>query len=128
MAKINSDSFKRLNTFPNVKKKTFFFPSRPDLGLIRVVFPDHSLLTGIDRGIDRCSSHKFILIDPLDSWTVCIKTYFWHTMLNIFLKIEKRSVLTLKTPITTKVVCFCRLLKCFRSLSNKQCRPRSGCI
>ena len=78
MAKINSDSFKRLITFPNVKKekKEKLFSSRPDLGLIRVVFPDHSLLTGIDRGIDRCSSQKFILIDPLDSWTVCIKTYF----------------------------------------------------
>ena len=35
--------------------------------------------------------------------------------------------LTLKAPITTKVVCFCRLLNCFRSLSNKQCRLRSDC-
>ena len=33
--------------------------------------------------------------------------------------------LTLKAPITTKFDCFCRLLKCFRSLSNKQCRLRS---
>ena len=35
--------------------------------------------------------------------------------------------LTLKAPITTKFDCFCRLLKCFRSLSNKQCRLRSDC-
>ena len=35
--------------------------------------------------------------------------------------------LTLKTSITTKVICFCRLLKCFSSLSNKQYRPRLDC-
>ena len=35
--------------------------------------------------------------------------------------------LTLKAPITTKFVCFCCLLKCFRSLSNKQCRLRPDC-
>ena len=33
--------------------------------------------------------------------------------------------LTLKAPITTKVVCFSRLLKCLRSLYGKQCGPRS---
>ena len=35
--------------------------------------------------------------------------------------------LTLNVPITTKVVCFCCLLKYFRSLFDKQCRPRSDC-
>ena len=35
--------------------------------------------------------------------------------------------LTLKTPIATKVGCFSRLLKCFRSLYGKQCGPRSVC-
>ena len=33
--------------------------------------------------------------------------------------------LILKTPITTKVVCFSPLLKCLRSLYDKQCGPRS---
>ena len=33
--------------------------------------------------------------------------------------------LTLNAPITTKVVCFSRLLKCLRSFSGKQCGPRS---
>ena len=33
--------------------------------------------------------------------------------------------LALKAPITTKVVCFPRLLKCLRSLYDKQCGPRS---
>ena len=37
------------------------------------------------------------------------------------------SELTLKAPITTKVVCFSRLLKCLRSLYGKQCGPRSDC-
>ena len=36
-------------------------------------------------------------------------------------------VLTLKTPIPTKVVCFSRLLKCLRNLYGKQCGPRSDC-
>ena len=36
-------------------------------------------------------------------------------------------VLTLNAPITTKVVCFSRLLKCLRSLYGKQCGPRSDC-
>ena len=35
--------------------------------------------------------------------------------------------LTLKAPITTKFVCFCRLLKCDRSLSDKRCRLRPDC-
>ena len=30
-------------------------------------------------------------------------------------------------PISTKVVCFSRLLKCLRSLYGKQCGPRSDC-
>ena len=37
------------------------------------------------------------------------------------------SALTLKAPITTKVVCFSHLLKCLRSLYDKQCGPRSDC-
>ena len=37
------------------------------------------------------------------------------------------KILTLKAPITTKVVCFPRLLKCLRSLYGKQCGPRSDC-
>ena len=36
-------------------------------------------------------------------------------------------VLTLNAPITTKVVCFLCLLKCLRSLYDKQCGPRSDC-
>ena len=32
---------------------------------------------------------------------------------------------TLKAPIATKVVCFSRLLKCLRSLYDKQCGTRS---
>ena len=39
---------------------------------------------------------------------------------------QKYQCLALKAPITTKVVCFSRLLKCFRSL-YKQCGPRSYC-
>ena len=35
--------------------------------------------------------------------------------------------LTLNALITTKVVCFSRLLKCLRSLYGKQCGPRSDC-
>ena len=37
------------------------------------------------------------------------------------------QLLTLNAPITTKVVCFSRLLKCLRSLYGKQCGPRSDC-
>ena len=35
--------------------------------------------------------------------------------------------LTLNAPIATKVVCFTRLLKCLRSLYDKQCGPSSDC-
>ena len=46
----------------------------------------------------------------------------------IVLKIQnKKSGLTLNAPITTKVVCFSRLLKCLRSLYGKLCDPRSDC-
>ena len=37
------------------------------------------------------------------------------------------TCLTLNAPITTKVVCFSRLVKCLRSLYGKQCGPRSDC-
>ena len=36
-------------------------------------------------------------------------------------------ILILNAPIATKVVCFTRLLKCLRSLYDKQCGPRSDC-
>ena len=36
-------------------------------------------------------------------------------------------LLTLNAPIATKVVCFSRLLKCLRSIYDKQCGPRSDC-
>ena len=39
----------------------------------------------------------------------------------------KFLLLTLNAPITTKVICFSRLLKCLRSLYDKQCGPRSDC-
>ena len=35
--------------------------------------------------------------------------------------------LTLKGSIATKVICFSRLLKCLRSLYDKQSGPRSNC-
>ena len=37
------------------------------------------------------------------------------------------QLLTINAPITTKVVCFSRLLKCLRSLCGKQFGPRSDC-
>ena len=38
-----------------------------------------------------------------------------------------KNELTLNAPISTKVVCLFRLLKCLRSLCGKQCGPRSDC-
>ena len=37
------------------------------------------------------------------------------------------AYLTRNAQITSKVVCFSRLLKCLRSLYGKQCGPRSDC-
>ena len=42
-------------------------------------------------------------------------------------RVHIELTLTLKAPIASKVVCFSRLLKCLRSLYNKQCGPRSDC-
>ena len=39
---------------------------------------------------------------------------------------EQIKLLALKAPIATKVICFSRLLKCLRSLNDKQFGPRSG--
>ena len=47
-----------------------------------------------------------------------------QTKLNLSSHISM-SNLTLNAPITTKGVCFSRLLKCLRSLYGKQCGPRS---
>ena len=46
---------------------------------------------------------------------------------NKSMKITQYVELTLNGPIATKVVCFSRLLKCFRSFYGKQCGPRSDC-
>ena len=40
---------------------------------------------------------------------------------------DQQTKLTLKAPITTKVVCFSRLPKCLRSLCDKQRGSRSDC-
>ena len=53
-------------------------------------------------------------------------TTFWISWLASYYLLVIAS-LTLKAPITTKVVCFSRLLKCLRSLYGKQCGPRSDC-
>ena len=37
------------------------------------------------------------------------------------------SKLTLNVPIAAKVICFSRLLKCLRSVYDKQCGPRLDC-
>ena len=42
-------------------------------------------------------------------------------------EVRNTHILSLKAPIATKVVCFSRLLKCLRSLYDKQCGPRSDC-
>ena len=47
--------------------------------------------------------------------------------LNRVLKLYKKSSLTLKAPIATKVICFSCLLKCLSSCYGKQCGPRSDC-
>ena len=41
--------------------------------------------------------------------------------------LSRAILLTLNAPITTKVVCFSRLLKCLRSLDGKQYGHRSDC-
>ena len=41
--------------------------------------------------------------------------------------IKQILVLTLNAPIPTKVVCFSRLLKCLKSLHDKQCGCSSDC-
>ena len=49
---------------------------------------------------------------------------FCHVEFNVNVT-DHEIMLTLNAPITTKVVCFSRLLKCLRSLYGKQCGPRT---
>ena len=44
-----------------------------------------------------------------------------------FTSVNNKIEISLKAQIATKVVCFSRLLKCLRSLYDKQCGPRSDC-
>ena len=58
----------------------------------------------------------------------CLSQNFcWRFFILFNLVIHIYKVATDAVPITTKVVCFCRLLNCFRSLFDKQCMPRSDC-
>ena len=47
--------------------------------------------------------------------------------LPIIIEPDFDTSLTLNAPIATKFVCFSRLLKCLKSLNDKQCGPRSDC-
>ena len=79
---------------------------------------------------------------------VCFSLRFCRTKSALFLTTEKSYIfrisfhlnvkqmsrnklrqpsLTINAPITTKVVCFSRLLICLRSIYGKQCGPRSDC-
>ena len=49
-----------------------------------------------------------------------ITRFYLHGFLSL-------TLLTPNAPITTKFICFSRLLKCLRSLYGKQCGPRSDC-
>ena len=97
------------------------------------------------------------ITDLVNKWCLCIFTYFFfyyiffytgtggcywwiavrgrlrhqpvvHPHLYSRLKyIQNINSLALNAPITTKVVCFSRLLKCLRNLYGKQRGPRSDC-
>ena len=54
-------------------------------------------------------------LSKLCTWNPTEETFWIH-------------VLTCNAQITTKVVCFSRLLKCFRGLTCKQCGTRSGAV
>ena len=72
-------------------------------------------------GVLRSACGAFIfIVKCIYIFCIVIKGNFWIT-------ITVKQVFTLNAPITTKIVCFSRLLKCLRSLYDKQCRPRSDC-
>ena len=56
----------------------------------------------------------------LDQWC-----FAEHYESKVLLQVGCTGNITPNAPITTKVVCFSRLLKCLRSLYGKQCIPRS---
>ena len=82
-----------------------------------------------------------IIVTLLSSKCLFIGTYYyllqmeddsyimkWCYTHTDFIKSLLRSFeLTLKAPIATKVVCFSCLLKCLRSIYDKQCGLRSDC-
>ena len=70
--------------------------------------------------------HIKSLMANLDSEIICtVKNNM--SELRKFVNVPDEGEFTLNAPITTKVVCFSRLLKCLRSLFDKQCGPRSDC-
>ena len=66
-------------------------------------------------------------ISILWSYILIIKFIEFNSLCLYCLPKYQFTSLTLKASIATKVVCFCHLLKCFRSLFYNQCRPRSDC-
>ena len=58
----------------------------------------------------------------LDCMMVLLKEF-----VKVLKKLGTRKIWTLNAPITTKVVCFSRLLKCLRSVYGKECGLRSDC-
>ena len=108
----------------------------------------HSLVLVQPRKTRPCSTERFLMgrkesnqikqTNP-HSWYfehVCIycRKIYQVSSLNGYLKyvfnlwLQKRHHLSLNEPVTTKVVCFSRLLKCLSSLYGKQCGPRSDCF
>ena len=58
------------------------------------------------------------------SWLFDLQPNIDQTRRNVKMDMSVRWTVV---PIATKVVCYYRLLKCLRSLYDKQCRPRLDC-
>ena len=74
----------------------------------------------------QCVILRCTLVEKLPKYETITFLHKFHT-LYIFCHSDSKLELTLNAPITTKFVCFSRLLNCLRSLYGKQCGPRSDC-
>ena len=79
---------------------------------------------------DNLGKLLWLRLDPANhqAWSGSTLDDTHVVFMNDFLRLPFLKVnLTLNAPITTKVVCFSRLLKCLRNLYGKQCGPRPDC-
>ena len=124
------DSLRPINNLSVIKGRVFLGWTSTKLGFVLLKDTTQWRREAQTRGLS-------VLSQALYHWATALQSIEYYISLNFIISdidlfqlkrvLLGNQILALNAPITTKVVCFSRLLKCLRSLYGKQCGPRPDC-